>query len=107
MKTPRKLLGNPAVAGAMASWLIALSVPAHAGGFGLREQSTTFLGSAFAGAAAGGDISSMYWNPAASSALPGCSALSSYTLILGRSDETAQLRPVRHRHPGCAGAHAG
>ena len=90
MKTPGKLLGNPVAAGAMASWLIVLSAPAHAGGFGVHEQSTTFLGSAFAGAAAGGDISSMYWNSAAAAASPGCSVLSSYTLILGSSDETAR-----------------
>src|SRR5262245_7164062 len=62
----------------------------HAGGFGVHEQSTTFLGTAFAGAAAGGDISSMYWNPAAAAAVPGCSSASSYTLVLGRSDETAE-----------------
>jgi long-chain fatty acid transport protein len=62
---------------------------AHAGGFSVREHSTTFLGSAFAGSAAGNDISSMYWNPAAAAALPGCSTLSSYSLILGRSDVTA------------------
>src|SRR5262245_63662596 len=63
---------------------------AHAGGFAVREQPTTFLGTAFAGAAAGGDISSMYWNPAAAAAVPGCSSASSYTLVLGRSDETAE-----------------
>ena len=90
MKTSRKFLGIRIAAGAMVSGLIASSVPAHAGGFGVHEQSTTFLGSAFAGAAAGGDISSMYWNPAAAAAVPGCSLLSSYTLILGSSDETAQ-----------------
>jgi long-chain fatty acid transport protein len=68
----------------------ACSEVAHAGGFGVHEQSATFLGTAFAGAAAGGDISSMYWNPAAAAAVPGCSVASSYSLILGRSDETAE-----------------
>ena len=63
---------------------------AHAGGFAVHEQSTTFLGTAFAGAAAGGDITSMYWNPAAAAAVPGCSMASSYSLILGSSDETAE-----------------
>src|SRR5262245_46133749 len=62
---------------------------AHAGGFAVREQSATFLGTAFAGAAAGGDISSMYWNPAAAAVVPGCSVASSYSLILGSSDERA------------------
>jgi long-chain fatty acid transport protein len=68
---------------------IAAAGPAAAGGFAVREQSTTFLGSAFAGSAAGGgDISGIFWNPAAG-ALPGCNTSSSYSLILGRSDETA------------------
>ena len=38
---------------------------AQAGGFALREQSAYFQGSSFAGAAAGGSLSSMFWNPAA------------------------------------------
>ena len=38
---------------------------AQAGGFAVREQSASLLGSAFAGAAAGGDLSSSFWNPAA------------------------------------------
>lgn len=66
------------------------AAPAHAGGFAVREQSTTFLGTAFAGSAAGGDISSMFWNSAATAALPGCiNTASSYSLILGSTDETA------------------
>ncbi len=68
----------------------ALAETAQAGGFAVHEQSTTFLGTAFAGAAAGGDISSMYWNSAATAAVPGCNMASSYSLILGRSDETAE-----------------
>jgi long-chain fatty acid transport protein len=75
-----------------ATILCGLGTPAetaYAGGFGVHEQSTTFLGTAFAGAAAGGDLSSMYWNPAAAAAVPGCNAASSYSLVIGRSDETA------------------
>ncbi|MEM7620345.1 MAG: outer membrane protein transport protein [Pseudomonadota bacterium] len=37
----------------------------QAGGFAIREQSVSALGSAFAGVAVGSDISSMFWNPAA------------------------------------------
>ena len=69
--------------------LVAAAAPASAGGFAVREQSTTFLGTAFAGSAAGGDISGIFWNPAVTGALPGCNMSSSYSLILGRSDETA------------------
>lgn len=38
---------------------------ADAGGFAIREQSAQFQGSSFAGNAAGGGLSSMFWNPAA------------------------------------------
>jgi long-chain fatty acid transport protein len=79
--------GAVVLAGAIAC--AGLARAAQAGGFSVREQSTTFLGTAFAGSAAGGDISSMYWNPAAAAALPGCNALSSYALILGSSDVSA------------------
>jgi long-chain fatty acid transport protein len=37
---------------------------AHAGAFALREQSAYWQGISFAGAAAGGSLSSMFWNPA-------------------------------------------
>jgi long-chain fatty acid transport protein len=92
MTTSRKLRAAGIAAGSVTSALavcIACSAALHAGGFGVKEQSTTYLGSAFAGAAAGGDISSMYWNPAAA-AQSGCNVLSSYTLILGSSEETAR-----------------
>jgi long-chain fatty acid transport protein len=77
------------LAAALLCGLSASAPSALAGGFAVHEQSTTYLGSAFAGSAAGGDISSMYWNPAATVAAPGCNAASSYSLIIGRSDETA------------------
>jgi long-chain fatty acid transport protein len=69
---------------------VAAAAPALAGGFEVREQSTTYLGSAFAGSAAGGDISGIFWNSATTGALPGCNTASSYSLILGTSDETAR-----------------
>jgi long-chain fatty acid transport protein len=37
----------------------------QAGGLAVREQSTSSQGASFAGSAAGGDLSSMFWNPAA------------------------------------------
>ena len=69
---------------------LAVTRQAHAGGFGVREQSAYFLGSAFAGSAAGGEISSIFWNSAATAALPGCNASSSYSGIFASSDEVAQ-----------------
>src|SRR5215212_7669461 len=45
---------------------------AHAGAFGIREQSTTAQGEAYAGVAAGsGGLSSMFWNPATITMTPG------------------------------------
>ena len=87
-KTPCTSMLGAAVLCGLGAFVAA--APAHAGGFAVREQSTTFLGTAFAGSAAGGDISSMFWNSAATAALPGCiNTASSYSLILGSTDETA------------------
>jgi len=62
----------------------------QAGGFGVREQSAYFLGSAFAGSAAGNDVSSMFWNSAAAASRPGCNLSANLTAAFGRADETAQ-----------------
>ncbi len=62
---------------------------AQAGAFGIQEQSSYFMGMGYAGAAAGGDISSMFWNPAATATLQGFNTSSSYTGIIGSAKETA------------------
>jgi long-chain fatty acid transport protein len=69
-----------------AAGLAAWSGNASAGGFDIHEQSTVFLGSASAGAAAGGSIGSMFWNPAAAGQFTGVNTESSYTLILPNAD---------------------
>lgn len=71
----------PVARGRGARWTSLIALPAvalagatgaQAGGFGLREQSSYYQGSAFAGTAAGGEgLASMYWNPAAISFNPG------------------------------------
>jgi long-chain fatty acid transport protein len=76
---------------------------AQAGGFGIREQSTYFQGEGFAGAAAGGDISSMYWNPAAAATLDGFNSSSSYTGIIGSVDEKASGGALVTGIPGVGG----
>lgn len=43
---------------------MAAMADANAGGFAIREQSAYGQGSSFAGIAAGGSLSSMFWNPA-------------------------------------------
>lgn len=51
-------------AGAALGTLIIATAQANAGAFALREQSTYGQGTSFAGVAAGGSVSSMFWNPA-------------------------------------------
>lgn len=68
--------------------LLLSATGAHAGGFALREQSTVFQGSGFAGSAAGGSLSSMFWNSAATAQFSGLNTESSYTLILPDADVT-------------------
>jgi long-chain fatty acid transport protein len=76
------LLGTAAAAALVASVGSAL-----AGGLGVREQSTIFQGTAFAGSAAGGPLSSAFWNSAAmSTAGTGLQTESSYSLILPHVD---------------------
>jgi len=59
------------VLAAAAVALCAAITQAHAGGFALREQSSDGQGSSYAGVAAGGSLSSMFWNPATMTQIPG------------------------------------
>lgn len=70
----RFLLGASAIACA--------ATGAMAGGFAVREQSAYFQGTSFAGSAAGGVLSSMFWNSAATAELNGMNTDSSYSLII-------------------------
>lgn len=72
-----------------AASVVALSASqALAGGFAIREQSTLFQGLAFAGSAAGGSLSSIYWNSAATAALDGMNTESGLAVLLGRAEVT-------------------
>ena len=62
--------------------VMAATGAAQAGGFAIREQSAVGLGSAFAGIAAGGAQSSMFWNPATMTQVPGLQSESVLTGIL-------------------------
>ena len=68
--------------------LIATMGGANAGGFAIREQSAYGLGSAFAGIAAGGSQSSMFWNPATMTQVPGIQAEVVLTGIMPYSANT-------------------
>ena len=60
---------------------------AFAGGFAVREQSASLMGAAFAGAAAGGDLSSAFWNPAAfGTAENGLTTQSAYSAIFADTE---------------------
>lgn len=69
--------------------LAAVSTAAMAGGFAIREQSSVFQGSSFAGNAAGGALSSSFWNPAAlATAKEGLSTESVFSLLMTTNEVT-------------------
>ena len=75
-------------AGALGFFVIATGV-AHAGGFAIQEQSAYGLGSAYAGIAAGGSLSSMFWNPATMTQFAGIQSESALTGIFPHASNTA------------------
>ncbi len=79
----RYLLGTAAVGA-----LVMSAATASAGGFALREQSTSSQGASFAGNAASPDLSAMFWNPAAAANKNGTNTESNYSLIVPRADIT-------------------
>lgn len=62
--------------------VVAATAAANAGGFAVREQSTYGQGSSFAGIAAGGALSSMFWNPATITQFDGKQMESDVTAII-------------------------
>ncbi len=75
-------------AASVAGILLLTATSLQAGGFAIREQSASGLGSAFAGIAAGGDLSSLFWNPAALAEMSGTNLESHAALILGDTEHT-------------------
>jgi long-chain fatty acid transport protein len=62
--------------------LIAVTGTANAGGFAVREQSAWGQGASFAGVAAGGSSSAMFWNPATMTQIPGLQSNSVWSGIM-------------------------
>src|SRR5262245_59017610 len=58
-------------AGSALGLLVIASAQANAGGVAVHEQSVYGQGTSFAGIAAGGALSSMFWNPATMTQFPG------------------------------------
>lgn len=88
MYTGNNFLRHYGCAAFAAIVLATTGTAAQAGGFAVREQSTSGLGSAFAGAAAAYDLSSMYWNPAATGNFDGRNMEMHMALILPDSEIT-------------------
>jgi long-chain fatty acid transport protein len=68
--------------------MLAMMADANAGGFAIREMSSKGQGSSYAGVAAGGDLSSMFWNPATMTQIPGVQAELSAAAVLPSSTNT-------------------
>jgi long-chain fatty acid transport protein len=75
-------------AGTALGLLIIATTQANAGGFAIREQSAYGQGTSFAGVAAGGALSSMFWNPATMTQVPGLVSETSITGLLPFSSNT-------------------
>ncbi len=65
--------------------LLAATADANAGGLAVREQSAWGEGTSYAGVAAGGDLSSMFWNPATMTQMPGINSETSVSGIIPSS----------------------
>jgi long-chain fatty acid transport protein len=74
----------------LAAMTAILATSASAGGFAIREQSVESQGASFAGSAAFGGLSSMYWNPAAAANKDGLNFDSNYSLILPKAEITTK-----------------
>ena len=86
-------LGKVILAAGCSAALVGVSLvgtQATAGGLAVREQSSQFQGSSFAGAAAGGGLSSAFWNSAAiGEAGKGMQTENHAALIFGETDYTS------------------
>jgi long-chain fatty acid transport protein len=77
-------------AGTALGLLIIATAQANAGAFAIREQSTYGQGTSFAGVAAGGSLSSMFWNPATMTQFKGVVSESGFSTIFPHVSQTPQ-----------------
>jgi long-chain fatty acid transport protein len=75
-------------AGTALGLLVIAVIQANAGGLAIREQSAYGQGSSFAGIAAGGALSSMFWNPATMTQFQGIVSENGVTGIIGHASQT-------------------
>jgi long-chain fatty acid transport protein len=87
MSSLKKNMKSGVAALAAMGAVAAVSVSAaQAGGFALREQSAIGQGTSFAGVAAGGSLSSIFWNPATLTQTKGISTESVFSGVIPSSD---------------------
>ncbi len=77
-----------------AAALLGATLDANAGGLAVREQSAYGQGSSYAGVAAGGSLSSMFWNPATMTQMPG---LNSEVIANRHHSLLPRILPLWHR----------
>src|SRR5262245_52039643 len=77
-------------AGTAIGTLVIATAQANAGAFALREQSTYGQGTSFAGVAAGGSLSSMFWNPATMTQFPGVVSENGVSAIIPKAQQIPQ-----------------
>jgi long-chain fatty acid transport protein len=77
-------------AGTALGFIVIATAQANAGSFAIREQSSYGQGSSFAGIAAGGALSSMFWNPAAITQMPGIQSETTATGVFPYANQTPQ-----------------
>ena len=77
-------------AGTALGILIIATAQANAGAFAIREQSTYGQGTSFAGVAAGGSLSSMFWNPSTMTQFKGIVSESGFSAIIPHVTQTPQ-----------------
>jgi long-chain fatty acid transport protein len=92
-----------------AAALIVATADANAGGFAVREQSAAGQGASFAGVAAGGALSSKFWNPAIITQYAGVTTEQNAAGILPYSSHSytfSSLSPLAPAVPGSQGIDA-
>jgi long-chain fatty acid transport protein len=78
-------------AGTALGILIIATAQANAGAFAIREQSTYGQGTSFAGVAAGGSVSSMFWNPATMTQFRGIVSENGVTFLKSTAQQLPQV----------------
>nr|WP_321443951.1 outer membrane protein transport protein [uncultured Cohaesibacter sp.] len=103
----KKLLGSSVASVALVGALASVSLTsAQAGGFALREQSAIGQGASFAGVAAGGGLSAMFWNPATLTQVGGMNTESVASFVIPRTDVNLTAGTFGTADPGDVGLDA-